>query len=123
LNNDGGGNAGKAYLLISPFNAPPLAPTVAISPADPLDAEDLLCSVTDPAVDPDGDPITDYSFDFLVDGQPSGYGFSGGDEFDTLTVPASVTSPGEVWTCQVWADDAVALGPGHVGWDEVTILP
>jgi hypothetical protein len=117
-----GTDAGKTYLLLSPYNAPPLPPTVQITPTAPFDNEDLLCSVTAPAVDPDGDPITDYSFDFLVDGQPSGYGFSGGDEYDTLTVPASATGMAEVWTCEVWADDAVALGPGQVGSDEVTVV-
>jgi hypothetical protein len=99
-----------------------LAPTVEVTPAAPLHTEELVCSVTDPAVDPDGDPIMGYSFEFLVDGLPSGYGLSGGDEFDTLTVPASATTGAEVWTCEVWADDGVAAGPGHIGEDEVAVI-
>jgi len=114
-------NTGKVYLYLSQYNAPPLAPTVEVTPASPIDSEDLVCSVTAPAVDPDGDAITEYSFLFLVDGQQSAYGLSGGDEFDTLSVPASATSAGEVWTCQVWADDGVAAGAGHVGAAEVTV--
>ena len=120
-NDDGGSDAGKSYLLLSQFNAPPLAPTVAITPSDPLDSQDLLCSVTDAAVDPDGDAIIGYSFDFLVDGQPSAYGFSGGTATDTLNVPASATTAGELWTCVVRATDGVAAGTGQVGSSTVTI--
>ena len=71
-------------------------------------------------MDPDGDTII-YYYEFLVDGVPSGYGFSGGDEFDTLTLPASVTAGGEVWTCEVRANDDGAAFAGKVGRASVTV--
>jgi hypothetical protein len=113
--------AGRAYLLLSPYNAPPLAPTVAISPNAPTELEDLTCSITAPAVDADGDSITGYEFQWYQDGVASSFSDSGADETAVSTVPSGATAEDEVWTCEVWANDAVALGPGHIGSAAVTI--
>ena len=121
-NSENGSQAGKAYLLLSQFNAPPLAPGVVLSPASPNENNDLVCSVSTPAVDPDGDAITGYSFYIFQNRtELSQYTATSQTENDTVTVPASETVLGDEWACVVFAEDSVALGPGQFGVAEVEI--
>jgi hypothetical protein len=90
----------------------PTAPGVGILPADPQPANDLTCFVEIPATDLEGDPLT-YSFEWSVNGNPSGYSLTGALVSDLLIVPSGDTASGESWTCTVRAHDGTDEGnPG-----------
>ena len=88
---------------------PPTAPVVAVSPDYPLLSEDLICSLINASVDPEGATVT-YDGQWLVDGAPTGQTFS---TFPTV-LPASATAEGEEWTCSVTASDGGQSGPAGV---------
>jgi hypothetical protein len=79
-------------------NAPPTAPVVSITPANPQDADDLVCSVTTQSTDADGDSIT-YDFTWTKNGQA----FSGASSTSATssTVSAGDTSPTDTFRCLV----------------------
>ncbi len=83
-------------------NEPPSAPTIEISPAAPLDTDDLSCAVATPSVDPDGQTIT-YAVQWYVDGVPAA---------TTWTVPAADTHRDELWTCEVFGTDSAGGASG-----------
>ena len=89
-------------------NAPPRAGLVAVSPAQPTDADDLFCEITLDATDPDGD-ILSYEMDWDVNGIVFALA-------DTVVWPGDQvqglwTTPGELWTCAVKPFDGEAFGP------------
>ena len=92
-------------------NAPPSAPIVAIEPASPSTYDDLVCSVVEPSVDPDGDPVSyDFRWEEGGEAQPG----------DVDTVSRQQTHEGDDWRCVVTATDGVDAGPPgtdtvHVG--------
>jgi hypothetical protein len=91
---------------------PPTAPAVQVAPDYPLLSQDLTCSLVTSSVDPEGNPVT-YAGQWLVNGAPSG------QTFTTFpgTLPASLTSEAESWTCSVTASDGGQSGPA--GTDSV----
>jgi hypothetical protein len=99
-------------------NSPPGAPVVYITPTVPDGYTDaLLCSLASEASDADGDALV-HAASWLLDGAP----WSGATETTALpgdTVPAGTCVGGELWTCQVTANDGEDDGPA--GEDEVTI--
>lgn len=103
---------------VAPPNAPPDAPAVAITPSSPTAGVGLLCAITTPSTDPDGDAVS-YRFDWDVDGVA--YTSTSTTTEPGDTIPPSVTLEGEVWTCTVTPDDGVDRGPA--GSDSVTIGP
>ncbi|HNH46973.1 MAG TPA: hypothetical protein PKY30_08045, partial [Myxococcota bacterium] len=86
--------ASSAAVVIG--NEPPSAPTVEITPASPLDTDDLDCAVATPSVDPDGQAIS-YAVQWYVDGVPAA---------TTWSVPAADTHRDELWTCEVYGMDS-----------------
>ena len=92
----------RATPVVKILNSGPSAPLVAVTPAEPFSDEDLLCEVTENAIDPDGDPVS-YSASWEVDGAPFTFGTQTNVPGDT--VPAEYTSPEEVWTCLMEATD------------------
>ncbi len=78
----------------------PTAPGVSITPANPLTDDDLVVSITRPAVDPEGDPLT-YSYAWSLDGVPSSASTSS-------TVADAETHRGDVWSVDVRANDGFA---------------
>jgi hypothetical protein len=76
-----------------------------------LSSDDLLCTITTPPTDPDGDTII-YSYAWYMDDvlQPG---------LTTDTVPSASTARGEVWSCIVTPNDGTADGP--TAQDQVTI--
>ena len=89
-------------------NSPPGAPIVAIDPAEAVERDDLICGVSLPSTDADGDAVT-YAVGWEVDG--SAYG---GAVTTTLlgdTVDSTAVHAGQTWTCSVTPDDATDTGP------------
>ncbi len=102
----------SAEIVIS--NSAPTAPGVAVTPDEPVVDEDaLVCAVTTPATDADGDGIT-YTYRWTVDGVPYA------PPTDVKIVPLAVPDAGEVWTCSVNASDGEGSGP--TGTDSVREL-
>lgn len=109
----------SADLIIS--NGAPTAPVVAVAPDEPVVDEDaLVCAVTGPATDPDGDTVA-YAYTWTVDN------VSYTPPTDPRVVPLADPNAGELWTCAVSASDGLATGPagvdsvrellyGHVQW-------
>lgn len=88
-------SAASGTLVIS--GSKPTVPTVSVSPTEPADGDALTCTVDVASYDPDGTEVT-YVWSWLVDGEASGY--------TGESVPAEATSRDEVWTCQVFGQDA-----------------
>jgi formylglycine-generating enzyme required for sulfatase activity len=86
-------------------NTPPTAPVVAISPADPLEGEALVCEVLTASADADGDLIN-YTFTWEVDGVA--YADAGSTVRAGDTVLAGETFAGEEWTCAAVGSDGSA---------------
>jgi len=84
-------------------NAPPAAPTVSVSPANPRTDADLKANIVAASADPQGDAVT-YSFAWLKDGAPQ-------VDLVTDTVPAARTVRGEVWSVVVTPSDGKLSGP------------
>ncbi|MBC04287.1 MAG: hypothetical protein CMJ34_13455 [Phycisphaerae bacterium] len=70
----------------------PSAPGVAISPLDPTSSDDLSCSVTTPAADPQGAAVS-YTYTWRRDGVDTAV--------STELLAARETTRGETWTCVV----------------------
>ena len=83
-------------------NAPPTAPVVSITPANPGDADDLVCSVTTPSTDADGDSVT-YSFEWTKNGQS--FGGATSTSATSSTVAAGSTALGDTFVCSATATD------------------
>ncbi len=98
------------------LDSAPGAPGVEITPSDPLAGDDLVCAVTTPATDPDGDPITGYTYAWDRDGTS----FAGAT---TTSAPGDTVDGADVvdfhsWTCSVTASDG--LESGLAGTDVVS---
>lgn len=94
-------------------NAAPTPPVVSVFPAAPTDTDDLLCEVTVDSWDPDGDPVL-YDYAWYRDGDYAG--------FLEPTLPSSVTTRDQMWTCEVTATDIGGLSSA-VGRATTRILP
>jgi hypothetical protein len=91
-------------------NTLPGTPDVVIQPALPMTADPLDCSLTGPAADADGQTLS-YDVVWLVGGASSGITALSVDDSFVLTVPASSTTAGDEWTCEVVASDGEGQGP------------
>jgi C1A family cysteine protease len=96
-------------------NGPPTAPVVDITPDEPLNTDDLVCTITIPSTDPDGDTIT-YTYRWYKNGvlQRTTTTTALSD-----TLPAASTARGQVWKCVVTPSDGTTSGPPDE--DEVNI--
>lgn len=88
-------------------NTAPTAPTVTVSPSNPVEgSDDLVCSIDTAATDDDGDSIG-YTFSWTADGNS----FAGAnDSATTSTVDASITAAGEIWSCTATPTDGTTTG-------------
>jgi hypothetical protein len=93
-------------------NSPPFAPAIDVSPDLPATTDDLICTVTAPSSDPDGDEIA-YTYRWYNNGEPQ-------DELNTSTLDSSHTTKNQVWRCMVIASDGI--DSIAILSDEVTIL-
>lgn len=96
-----------AVLLVActacPKNTPPSALDFDIEPATPGTLDDLVVTITTEPADADGDAL-EMVYAWSRDGTVV-------PELSEDTVPAANTAKGEIWSCEVWADDGKALGP------------
>jgi hypothetical protein len=97
-------------LLLTVQNSAPTAPTVALSPSDPVEGEDdLVCAVVGASTDADGDALS-YTVAWTVDGTA----WTGSTATTTLagdTISAADLVAGELWACVVTPSDGSAAGP------------
>lgn len=90
-------------------NTLPTPPAVTITPAAPgAGVDDLWCAISTPSMDADGDVVA-YRFTWTVDGTPLAQ--TSDNVLPGDLVPASFTSPGQVWTCAVEASDGFGWSP------------
>ncbi len=103
---------------ITALNTAPEAPEIAIDPADPAEADDLICTVDIEAPDTDLDTIN-YTVVWTRDGEL--FESASTTTIDDDTVAADHTSSGEFWSCTITPDDGEVDGPSDSA--EVTICP
>jgi N-acetylneuraminic acid mutarotase len=110
--NDGSENGVSSQDQVTIQNVQPTAPMVDVTPDMPLTTDNLVCSITTPSVDSDGDSLT-YTYQWYENGvlEP---------ELTTNVVPAASTAEGEIWRCVVVSNDGTVNGLS--GEDEVTII-
>jgi hypothetical protein len=101
---------------VTVLNSPPNAPTVALTPAEPVAGEDdLLCEILVESSDDDGDAVT-YDFLWRVNGATHT-----GLQVDSVAsslIPASETDDAETWQCAATPDDGDDRGsPGTASVD------
>ena len=101
----------EVVITVKAQNNPPPAPVVDVTPDSPLTGDNLVCNITTPSVDVDGDPVT-YSYQWFKDTVPQ-------PALTTNTVSSIHTAKGEVWKCEVTPNDGTV--DGSVGSDQVTI--
>lgn len=104
-----GGTATLSSNEVTVANTAPTAPVVAIIPDAPTALEDIVCAVTTPATDLDEDSLK-YTVSWSVDGRT----WAGAVATTTLagdTIESANTSEGQVWTCEITANDGTADGP------------
>jgi hypothetical protein len=78
------------------------------------ETEAIVCEITSPSTDADGDPIT-YDFAWDVDGES--YTDTDTDTHDGDTVPGDALASDETWTCTVTPNDGEEDGePGSDSW-------
>ena len=97
-----GVNNGAAIgsVVLTVQNSTPSPPQISISPTTPSPSVGLLCLIDVAATDPDASDVAGLILDYtwFVGGSPAGI-------TDAL-VPSSATAAGEIWTCEVTAEDS-----------------
>ncbi len=96
------GPAGQAEVRVG--NAAPTAPAVRIEPATPGADQPLVCVISEPAVDPDGDRVR-YRFQWFKDGVAQPFAAQ------TDRVPVRLTRAKDIWQCRVVPGDGQLEGP------------
>jgi len=102
--------ATRASNVVTIQNSDPSQPTVGITPACAVDGDDLTCAGSG-STDPDPADSVSYSYEWYVDDVLHS---------STAVVDAADTAIGEVWRCEVIADDGDG-GLSPVGQSQVTI--
>lgn len=101
-------------------NAPPSAPEVVVTPITGAVAgvDDLVCELSRPAQDPDGDGLS-YTILWSRNGMPW-LGLQSDSILPGDTVPAENLSPGDVWSCQITASDGARSATAAASQDVLT---
>lgn len=92
----------------APTNAPPTAPGIRILPLSPGDTQDLICTISVPSYDLD--PVQ-YEYRWYRAANENLRPSFVGEVSNRPVVPASMTSPGQVWHCEVIATDRLEYSP------------
>ncbi len=99
-------------------NTAPSAPTVSISPQDPLAQEDIICEATDVS-DPDGDAFAVfYQWYSAGEGETE---FTAMEGQRNRVLPYEATEAGAKYLCQVYAQDAFGNTSNTVDTESVTV--
>jgi alpha-tubulin suppressor-like RCC1 family protein len=115
------GDADGAPLSSAPVtvqNTVPTAPAVSVTPDPAYTVDDLLCSVTTPSTDVDGDAVT-YTMSWTVDGVPFA-GTTSTTNWPGDTILAANLLTDGVWTCTATPFDGQGSGP--TADDSATVL-
>jgi hypothetical protein len=99
-------------------NQAPTAPVVDVTPDSPLTSDNLVCTITTPSSDPDGDTVT-YTYDWYRDGALQQTTADTTALTDILSF--ALTAEGETWSCVVTPNDGLVDGPS--GTDQAVIGP
>lgn len=84
-------------------NRPPQAPIVEVTPSIPIiGQDDLICTITTPSTDSDGDAVT-HSYEWYVNGVMS-------STHTTDTIPTSELQESQEWRCVVTPYDGIEYG-------------
>jgi parallel beta-helix repeat protein len=103
-------------------NNPPTTPVVDVTPDTPITIDSIICNITIPSVDKDGDTIL-YIYDWYLN---RGSGFELQEALTVVTqelfstIPANLTLKGNIWRCVVTPFDGNENGTAAV--DEVMVL-
>jgi minor extracellular protease Epr len=89
-------------IAVRSANTPPATPEIAITPANPVTSDDLICLITRPSTDTDGDPVT-YGYTWYKNNVRQ-------TSLTTNTVAASFTTKGQTWRCEVTPNDGFENG-------------
>jgi hypothetical protein len=95
---DSSGSSAIAAAEATVVNTRPSTPGVTIEPEAPATDDDLVCRVSHDSIDVDGDSLT-YRYAWTRNGQ------SYSPPNDPAVVPASATTKGDRWRCEVTAND------------------
>lgn len=117
---DGADGSAPTNASVTIGNTPPGAPVIDITPDQAEDGDDLVCVVTTPATDADGDALAT-TITWTVDGAP--YAAATTTTLAGDTIPASETILGQTWVCTMDTTDGTDAGPSVdttavVGCDE-----
>ncbi|MEW5802428.1 MAG: fibronectin type III domain-containing protein [bacterium] len=92
-------------------NNPPTKPAASLTPASPYKNSSLVCSVTSPSTDPDGDSVQ-YTFEWFKDSDATPVYTQAASSSTTSTLPSTVAlAQGSQYTCKVIASDGQTSGP------------
>lgn len=106
-----GGATASASVKVR-VNTPPSSPVIAIDPAEPTSAQDLVALITMPATDADVSDTVGYTYLWARDGADV-------SEAATKTVSHTLTARGQVWSLRVVPSDG--WHPGEAATASVTI--
>jgi len=90
------------------YNNAPTKPVGSLEPQNPLDGDDIVCTLDQGPHDLDGDPVA-YNFEWSRDGELQNDHSSNGTSA-SATLPASATARGEVWSCTARVFDTFTWG-------------
>jgi len=91
------GNTNYASKSTGTVNTAPPSPQVSISPSSPTQNDNLTCNIDNQPPDPDGDNIT-YIYRWYKNTLLQ-------DDLTNSTVPSSYVEEGDLWQCEVMAND------------------
>ena len=83
-------------------NDPPSTPRIELGPLGATSNDDLVVTITEESVDPDGDAVS-YEYAWLLEGTAV-------EGLTDSTLPASETKKGETWTVEVYPTDGKERG-------------
>ena len=92
----------KAGETVTMGNSPPSTPGIALAPANPPAADDLVVTVVTESEDPDGDNV-EYNVVWSVDGEVV-------EGANSLVLPSMFTTRGETWSVRITAFDGIQEG-------------
>ncbi|MCL6583672.1 MAG: fibronectin type III domain-containing protein [bacterium] len=99
---------------ITIVNNPPTKPVASITPASPYKDSILVCTITTPSSDPDGDAVR-YTYEWFKDGQPISGSSTSNTSSTSATLPSGIVLvQGAQYTCKVTPSDGQTDGPAHL---------